>query len=371
MEDFLKKCVRLSVIAAFALGTGTAMAAEGCECNPDYDFEYCRDNPEDPMCDCNCDTAFVASAQSASYNAVINAQQAMFNHLDDRRSALQEASGVEGGSPSQGSWSGWFSPYYRHSHRHNMEADGSTTKNDAGGGSFGADFVWGDMVIGAGFDKGYTKSKYYYRDVYAENESEFYGISMYGDWSRDKLRLYGGIGFSLDEHDLKVENSGVKLDDADYDTYALTTAFICEYSVYDKEVYVTPYAGLRYAFISTENYKFNNLRYDSDNQDIFRFPVGLKVGRNFRYSGGFFIRPQCNVCIEPVCGERNATTKIHSRSLGTRETAQARMTDDLYWDTSIGVTAGIYGISFTLAYDFHGSSHEKEHGVVFSYNWCF
>ena len=47
------------------------------------------------------------------------------------------------------------------------------------------------------------------------------------------------------------------------------------------------------------------------------------------------------------------------------------MTDEFFWNASVGVTAGIYGMSFTLSYDFQGSEHEKENGVSLSYNWCF
>ena len=47
------------------------------------------------------------------------------------------------------------------------------------------------------------------------------------------------------------------------------------------------------------------------------------------------------------------------------------MSDDLYWEASVGITAGFYGISMTLGYDFHGSEHECEHGVAFTYSWRF
>ena len=133
---------------------------------------------------------------------------------------------------------------------------------------------------------------------------------------------------------------------------------------------MTPYAGVRHAFIDTEAYKIGMVSFDSDPQYIFRFPIGVKVGHLFNCSG-FTLRPQANLSIEPVLGDTKVSTKIHSRAIGTSETSKARMTDGFYYDASVGVTAGFYGIALTLAYDFHGSEHETEHGVSLTYNWRF
>ena len=315
----------------------------------------------------NGENAFHATIQASSMSSINAAEKALMRKIDER--ADERASSAQGAPAVQERWSSWISPYYRHTHRSDMESNGGTSKDDSGGSAFGLDIAFGNLVIGGAFDGGYTRSKYTYGDVSSEDKNDFYGITMYADWTEDKLRIYGGLGFSLDDHDIEVKTYGFK-QNADSNTYALTWALIGEYKVYDKAVYVTPYAGVRHAFIDTESYKLGTTSYDSDAQNIFRFPIGVKVGRLFNYSG-FTLRPACNFSVEPVCGDTKTHTKIHSRTLGTSETSKARMTDDFYWDTSIGVTAGFYGISLTLAYGFHGSEHETEHGVSLTYNWRF
>lgn len=316
--------------------------------------------------------AFQATLSATAMSSINAAQKSLMHKLDDRAA---ERAAAEGTADSKSGLSTWISPFYRHTHRSDMEANGGVSKEDSGGSGFGLDIPFGNLVIGGAFDAGYTRSTYTYKDATTKNDSDFFGITMYADWAKDKLRVYGGLGFSLDEHDFTFEQKDYEYrvrykKSSDSNTYALTWAVIGEYKVYDKAVYITPYAGVRHAFIDTESYRIGMVSFDSDAQNIFRFPLGVKVGQLYNFSG-FSLRPQANFSVEPVVGDTKSETKIHSRALGTSETSKARMTDDFYYDASIGVTAGFYGIALTLAYDFHGSEHETEHGVSLTYNWRF
>ncbi len=316
--------------------------------------------------------AFQGTLSATTMSSINTAQKALLRKLDDR---AEERAATEGAAASTNGMSAWLAPYYRHTHRSGMEADGSVSMAVSGGSGFGLDIPFGNLVIGGAFDAGYTRSTYTYHDTTTKNDSDYFGITLYADWAKDKLRVYGGLGFSYDEHDFTFEQKDYEYrirykKSTDSNTYALTWALIGEYKVYDKAVYVTPYLGVRHAFIDTESYKIGMVSFDSDSQNIFRFPLGVKVGHLYNFSG-FTLRPQANFSIEPVVGDTKSNTKIHSRAVGTSETSKARMTDDLYYDASIGVTAGFYGIALTLAYDFHGSAHETEHGVSLTYNWRF
>ncbi len=316
--------------------------------------------------------AFQGTVSATVISSINSGQKALFKKLDDR---AEERAAAEGAAASSYGFSAWLAPYYRHTHRSGMEADGSVSKEDSGGSGFGLDIPFGNLVIGGAFDAGYTRSTYTYHDTSMKNDSDYFGITMYADWAKDKLRVYGGLGFSYDDHDFTLEQKDYEYrvrykKSTDSTTYAINWALIGEYKVYDKAVYVTPYLGVRHAFIDTESYKIGMVNFDSDSLNIFRFPLGVKVGHLFNFSG-FTLRPQANLSVEPVVGDTKSTTKIHSRAVGTSDTTKARMTDDLYYDASIGVTAGFYGIALTLAYDFHGSAHETEHGVSLTYNWRF
>ncbi len=328
------------------------------------------DDPEDSSKLMKGALAFHGTLSATTASSINAGQKALLNKLDDRA----EERAAEGDASSKKGMSAWIAPYYRHTHRSGMEANGGVSREDSGGTGFGIDLPFGNLIIGGAFDAGYTNSRYTYGPSTIKNESDYYGITLYADWAKDKLRIYGGIGFSWDQHDLTIDQKDYATrtrykKSFDCDTYALNWAVIGEYKVVDSAVYVTPYLGVRHAFIDTETYKIGMVSFDSDAQNIFRIPIGVKVGKFYNFSG-FTLRPQINLGIEPVMGDTKSDTKIHSRTIGS-ENSKARMTDDLYYDASAGVTAGFYGIAVTLAYDFHGSAHETEHGVSLAFNWRF
>ena len=306
-----------------------------------------------------------ASLQNATYISLGYAQHAVLKQLSDRRETAKGGDGAASGSLGM---TPWIAPYYYHTRRNDMGEDGSVVKNDAGGSSFGFDWAFGDLLVGGAFDKGYSKTKYTHDNLEFKDDGDFYSFMGYADWERDRLRIYGALGFAFDSHDMKYKQDGRLFDKADADTYAISSALICEYKLYDEAVYVKPYAGIRHAFINSDSYKIGTVRYNPENQNIFRFPVGVKVGRDFNFSG-LIVRPLFNIGMEPVRG--NTKSKSTVRSVGTKETSKANMCDEFYWNASAGVTCNFYGISCTLAYEFQGSGHDKEHGVSFSYNWLF
>ena len=330
--------------------------------DPDHDYDDDDDESESHPRVVRDDLASNASLQHATYISLGYAERAVLKQLSDRRSAASQGAG-----PSLG-LTPWVAPYYYHSRRNNMCEDGSVVKNDAGGSSLGLDFAWGDLLIGGAFDKGYSKTKYTHDRLEFKDEGDFYSFMGYADWERDRLRIYGAMGFAYDSHDMKYKEGGRLFDKADADSYAISSALICEYKLIDQAVYVKPYAGIRHAYINSDSYKIGSVHYNPKHQNIYRFPVGLKVGHDFNLSG-FLIRPLFNIGMEPVRGDTKSKTTV--RSLGTKETSKANMCDEFYWNASAGVTCAIYGISCTLAYEFQGSGHDKEHGVSFSYNWRF
>jgi len=357
---FQSKFVRVVLLMAM-LGFGSLVYAQsvpGDIPDPDpvsYDPHHHSSEASDEM-------SINASMQNSSYISLGYAQRAVLKQLSDRR---QAADGVAGGSLGM---TPWIAPYYYHTRRNDMGADGSVVKSDAGGSSFGFDWAFGDLLVGGAFDKGYSKTKYKHETISSEDEGDFYSFMGYADWERDKLRIYGAMGFAFDSHDIEFKNNGVRVDKDDADTYAISSALICEYKLFDEAVYVKPYAGIRHAYINSDSYKIAGTSYNNRHQNIFRFPVGVKVGQDFNFSG-ILIRPLVNIGMEPVRGNTKSKTTVSS--VGTKETSKANMCDEFYWNASAGVTCTFYGISCTLAYEFQGSGHDNEHGVTFSYNWRF
>ena len=191
----------------------------------------------------------------------------------------------------------------------------------------------------------------------------------YGDWQSGALRLYGALGFGYDLHELKMDMGGGYGKGRDFNTLSLSTAFFGEYT-FSGIVDVSPYAGIRYAYINSEGCKLGGISFDPKDQHIARFPVGVKVTKDFKIAG-FFLRPGVNCYVEPVVGDTDAKTEMHSRSMGINQTDEARMTDDFHWHATAGVTFGFEAFVLSLNYGYHGSGHENKHGFSLSYNMVF
>ncbi|HPY89453.1 MAG TPA: autotransporter outer membrane beta-barrel domain-containing protein [Lentisphaeria bacterium] len=306
-----------------------------------------------------------ANRQRAAQQSADAAHSAALQRRQQRRLAGEGA--------SQDVWGLWVGSTFRHSSIHGMGASGSTERYNAGGSAFGLDVLLGEVLLGGCFDAGDSKSTYHDRYVSSWDESEFYGLTLYADWQHEQLRIYSGLGYSKYEHDTKTKavlDSWRVYQKAELDTTATTAALIVEYTFPGEIVDIKPYAGIKYAQIDTDTLRMGELKCRTEKQDVVRFPVGVEFSHTF-WRDGFSIQPLLNFGVEPVCGDRVTEAHIYSQSLGTDETANARVTDGFYWNAFVGVSAGWESVGFTLGYGFQASSHEKEHGVSFGFNWHF
>ena len=348
------------LLAFLALGCASLLMAQSSLRGGDYEWFDDYDDHHHHSSGDSSSMSVIPVSQAADHNAALGsvdrAEAAIWNHLATPAPARQSDLGM------------WLTPFYEHSSSHDLGADGVTTRRNSGGSGFGMDFDIGNFLVGGAIDTGYRKVTTKSAFATTKNESEFFGFMGYVDWKSGALRLYGAQGISTDFHELKLDMGGAR-QRKDFVTVSLSGAGFAEYT-FSSFVDVAPYAGVRYAFIDTERYRLGGVTYSAKDQLIVRFPVGLKVTRDFNF-GGFYLRPGVNCYVEPVCGDTDSKTKIHSRSMGINQTDEARMTDDFYWHATAGVTVGFEAFILSLNYGYHGSSHEKRHGFSISYNMVF
>lgn len=295
--------------------------------------------------------------QNTLLGAASRAEASVWEHLDAR------ALGRDGG------FGAWLAPHYEHSKTDDLGVDGLTQRRNSGGSGFGLDFDFENgLLVGGAIDMGYSKVTSKFNNItISKQESEFYSVMGYADWQLDAWRFYGGLGLGYGYTELKLDQ-GVK-SHRDIDSVSLSSAAFAEYT-FKLGVDVSPYAGVRYFFQDTEDYRLSGITYRTKEQHIVRFPVGVKVTKEFN-AGGFFVRPGINCYVEPVCGDIDAEATMRSRRLGINQTDEARMTDRFHWHATAGVSAGFEAFIFTLSYGYHGTGHEQRHGVSLSYTMLF
>jgi outer membrane autotransporter protein len=311
----------------------------------------------------------LAGASANRQRAAQRAADAAHSSAQQRRQQRRQAD--EDASPDV--WGLWVGPFFQHSSVHGMGASGSTERHNSGGSAFGLDLLLGEVLLGGSFDTGESKATYHDRYVSSEDESDFYGLTLYADWQHEQLRIYTGLGYAKYEHDTKsraVIDSWGFYQKAELDTTALTAALIVEYTFPGEIVDVKPYAGVKYALVDTDSWRMGELKCRTEKLDSVRFPVGVEFSHTF-WRNGFSLQPLLNFGVEPVCGDRVSEATVYSRSLGIDETAEARVTDGFYWNAFAGISAGWESVGFTLGYGFQMSSHEKTHGVTFGFDWHF
>lgn len=262
----------------------------------------------------------------------------------------------------------WVAPFFKHSHTHGL-GSGSVARSNSYGSAFGLDVALGNLVLGGSYDGGWSKSTYSDRNNYSKDDSEFFGLTLYADWKRDQLRIYGGIGYFNEDHDMKMSNlMGRISSSSDIDTYAATV--IAEYTFESECINIRPYVGVRYAMVDSDSYRVaSGVTCDSDTQNVVRLPVGVKFDKSFEPWGGFYVRPVLDLCVEPALGDTKVDTKL--RSGGSSSSEKSRVIDGFAYSAFLGATAGWEGIGFVVGYGYQGSAHEATHGVTCGFEWHF
>lgn len=283
------------------------------------------------------------SFQRSAFKNANNAGELVEQHLNGCRD--KEGSSI------------WFTPSFNHSTGYS-----NTYRKNSSDSSIGFDFGWGDLLVGAAFDGGHSKTTYHSRNYSSKDESDFYGLTLYADWKRDQLRIYGGLGLYRDEHDLEMNNIGDRLKSTN-DTNIYAATLLAEYSFEGDVINVRPYTGIRYSFIDTDSYRVaRGVVCSTDNQNIVRFPVGVKFDHSFKPFEGFEIKPIIDLSVQAACGDTKADAKL--RSFGSKSSVESRVVDDCTYKAFLGTTAGWEGFKVVLGYLYEGSKNENTHGVT-------
>ena len=275
----------------------------------------------------------------------------------------------------------WLNALYGAEHARNLGAgslDGGYNA-DFGGIVFGGDYAFGDFRVGMALNAGSGTVRSRGDFNATKNDFDFWGMNLYGSWSRDQFNIVGDLGYSANKNEVKQDlPATMQLGQlrADVDTGVLTAGLRGEYRFETDWADVTPHVGVRYYNLRTDGFTsriddHDVFRVGRDTQEIWTFPIGVSFSRDFETSSGWKVKPRADLSVAPAAGDLKAKTKVRVPGVAASDTIKARMMDSVSFDGTLGLEVQKDNISFGLDYGIRASEHKAGHGVNVSFTYKF
>ena len=275
----------------------------------------------------------------------------------------------------------WINALYGAEHARNLGAgslDGGYNA-DFGGIVFGGDYAFGDFRVGMALNAGSGTARSRGDFNATKNDFDFWGMNLYGSWSRDQFNIVGDLGYSANKNEVKQDlPATMQLGQlrADVDTGVLTAGLRGECRFETDWADVTPHVGVRYYNLRTDGFTsriddHDVFRVGRDTQEIWTFPIGVSFSRDFETSSGWKVKPRADLSVVPAAGDLKAKTKVRVPGVAASDTIKARMMDSVSFDGTLGLEVQKDNISFGLDYGIRASEHKAGHGVNVSFTYKF
>ena len=275
----------------------------------------------------------------------------------------------------------WINALYGAEHARNLGAgslDGGYNA-DFGGIVFGGDYAFGDFRVGMALNAGSGTARSRGDFNATKNDFDFWGMNLYGSWSRDQFNIVGDLGYSANKNEVKQDlPATMQLGQlrADVDTGVLTAGLRGEYRFETDWADVTPHVGVRYYNLRTDGFTsriddHDVFRVGRDTQEIWTFPIGVRFSRDFETSSGWKVKPRADLSVAPAAGDLKAKAKARVPGVAASDTIKARMMDSVSFDGTLGLEVQKDNISFGLDYGIRASEHKAGHGVNVSFTYKF
>ncbi|WP_417023184.1 autotransporter domain-containing protein [Bilophila wadsworthia] len=275
----------------------------------------------------------------------------------------------------------WINALYGAEHARNLGAgslDGGYNA-DFGGIVFGGDYAFGDFRVGMALNAGSGTARSRGDFNATKNDFDFWGMNLYGSWSRDQFNIVGDLGYSANKNEVKQDlPTTMQLGQlrADVDTGVLTAGLRGEYRFETDWADVTPHVGVRYYNLRTDGFTsriddHDVFRVGRDTQEIWTFPIGVSFSRDFETSSGWKVKPRADLSVAPAAGDLKAKTKARVPGVAASDTIKARIMDSVSLDGTLGLEVQKDNISFGLDYGIRASEHKAGYGVNVSFTYKF
>ena len=320
--------------------------------------------------------AVAGGAQGMAVAAAQSSSEAVQDELSLARGVARK-----GGAVREDGLNLWINALYGSERAHGFGAgtlDGGYNA-DFGGVVFGGDYTFGPFRAGVSLNAGSGTSRSRGDFNRTKNDFDFWGVSLYGAWTRDNLNVMADLGYSASKNDVKQHlPASLQLGqlEADVDTGVLTAGLRGECLLRTDWADVLPHIGVRYLGVTTDAFTsriddHDVFRIGKETQHIWTFPVGVGFSRDFETASGWKVKPRADVSVVPATGDLKAKTRASVRGVGASDTVTSRIMDATTVDGTLGLEVAKDNLSFGLNYGVQASEHRTGQGVNLSFTYKF
>ncbi|MRS17019.1 hypothetical protein GJV06_19245 [Enterobacteriaceae bacterium RIT691] len=240
------------------------------------------------------------------------------------------------------------------------------------GGDVTRDLSVGQLRSGGAFHAGNGDTNANGDSVATKNDFNFFGATWYENWRKADLNITGDLGYSASNNDL--QQNGLK---SSVDANLLTAGITGEYLFSTDVMDITPYVGVRYNQLTTDGFATKNsagekvFSTETERQNLWQFPVGVRLNKTFTLSSGWTISPQADLAVVPVTGDTDSTSRVSAYGVNASDVIVTPVFDSTAFDGQVGVKAQQRNITWGLNYRVAASEHMTDQGVVASFKYAF
>lgn len=307
-----------------------------------------------------------------------------------RRTGAEPEGGVramgEDGAPveealNRHGWALWITPIFQSTNGFGMTAGNwdMDFSGNLGGIALGCDYTFASALrlgvslnLGGGYARGSGEL------AATTNSMGFWGLGAYAGWRTGNLGLSADVAYTSAYNSLKqglpqgMEMRPLK---SDVSSWAVSSGLRADYRIPTPWLDVTPHAGVRYLYLHTNGYDVKSngtvLEGDPMRQNIWTFPVGVSLSREFGLPGGWRCRPVLDFSVTPAAGDMDAKGDVRFTGTGIDSDLETQIMDHVTWRGAFGMEFTGGDLALGLAYSFQGGMKTTAHGVTASFSYQF
>ena len=240
---------------------------------------------------------------------------------------------------------------------------------------------WGNLRSGAAFHAGNGDSDSRGDFAATHNDFSFWGVMLYQGWQRDSWNLTGDVSLTQTSSDLTQKQPGwMEAGDklrASVDGSLFSAGLRAEYLIDTGAVDIIPHAGARFNQLTTKAFDSKNgqkdpvFRTDKGTQDIWQFPVGVKLAKTFALDQGWNLHTQADAAVVAVTGDRDSKNRLHTVGVRSSDIITAEVMDETGFNGQLGVKVQKGTMTFGVGYNVSASQHDTDQIVSATYSLAF
>ena len=168
-------------------------------------------------------------------------------------------------------------------------------------------------VLGLAINVGTADSNSVGSSVKVENDSDFYGLSLYAAKKFGDVNIQADLSYTQTSNDLSTKGAfGAFSESLDADIFTFGVG--AEYLAKAGSVNVVPHAGIRLTTIDMEDSKFGA---EYDKMTVYQLPFGIAFSGTFE-TNGWKLAPMADISVVPTFGDKDAVAKFIGNNVTTR-----------------------------------------------------